>query len=158
MALNAGCIIKEDKLHPDYISSSDSDSDPLLSSTEAQTYYLPRHPWWFLPWALHGLSIVTCVALLVYTKSLYNVFHKSCLERNHAWCQYTCLSFSFTCKSYSKAAPMLGAIDGDYQDVFWNGSLWYHSPYKGPPTPEVNKAWHDLMQCIVPFSSPAFLP
>lgn len=42
---------------------------------------------------------------------------------------------------------MLDAIDEDYQDVSWNGSLWYPSPYKGPPTPEVNLAWHDLMQC-----------
>lgn len=51
---------------------------------------------------------------------------------------------------------MLNAIDNDYQDVFWNGSLWYNSPYKGPPTPEVNAAWHDLMQCLpstLPFVS-----
>lgn len=52
--------------------------------------------------------------------------------------------------AHSNIAPMLDAIDNDYQDVFWNGSLWYQSPYKGPPTPEVNQAWHDLMECTSP--------
>lgn len=60
---------------------------------------------------------------------------------------------------------MLDAINEDYQDVFWNGSLWYESAFKGPPTPEVEKAWHGLMQCTFAYlslsfssSSPPFLP
>lgn len=32
-------------------------------------------------------------------------------------------------------------------EYWFKGSLWYDSPYKGPPTPEVNKAWADLMEC-----------
>lgn len=28
----------------------------------------------------------------------------------------------------------------------FNGSLWYQSPFKGPPTPEVEKAWYDIMK------------
>ena len=26
-------------------------------------------------------------------------------------------------------------------------SLWYESPYKGPPTAQVDEAWHELMRC-----------
>ena len=29
----------------------------------------------------------------------------------------------------------------------FNGSLWYQSPFKGPPTPDVEKAWYDIMKC-----------
>lgn len=28
----------------------------------------------------------------------------------------------------------------------FNGSLWYDSPFKGPPTPAVEEAWHAIMQ------------
>lgn len=41
---------------------------------------------------------------------------------------------------------MLPALDHEPVDVFWNGSLWHESPFKGPPTPEVEKAWHDVME------------
>lgn len=45
--------------------------------------------------------------------------------------------------SYS---PINEAISEEYVEYWFKGSLWYDSPYKGPPTPEVNKAWADLME------------
>ncbi|KAK8128699.1 hypothetical protein PG984_009807 [Apiospora sp. TS-2023a] len=33
-----------------------------------------------------------------------------------------------------------------YVHRLFNGSLWYQSPWKGPPTEEVEKAWYDIMK------------
>ncbi|KAI0905021.1 hypothetical protein F4823DRAFT_567161 [Ustulina deusta] len=33
-----------------------------------------------------------------------------------------------------------------YVTTRFNGSLWYDSPFKGPPTPAVEEAWHSIMQ------------
>lgn len=52
----------------------------------------------------------------------------------------------------SLAAPVLDAIDTDYHEERFKYSLWYESPFKGPPTPEVNQAWHEIMQCKHKFS------
>ncbi|OAQ69822.1 hypothetical protein VFPPC_02398 [Pochonia chlamydosporia 170] len=42
-------------------------------------------------------------------------------------------------------SPINEAINEEYVDVRFNGSLWHDSPYKGPPTPAVEQAWQDLM-------------
>ena len=49
--------------------------------------------------------------------------------------------------AHGQAAPLLGAIKDDFQTTRLNYSLWYQSPFKGPPTPQVENAWHSLMQC-----------
>lgn len=49
--------------------------------------------------------------------------------------------------SFPSLAPINEAIKEKYVDVRFNGSLWFDSPYKGPPTPEVEQAWQDLMAC-----------
>lgn len=33
-----------------------------------------------------------------------------------------------------------------YLTTRFNGSLWYESPFKGPPTPSVEEAWRSVMQ------------
>ncbi|MCJ1268850.1 hypothetical protein MMC22_008738 [Lobaria immixta] len=48
--------------------------------------------------------------------------------------------------TYLPPAPLLEAVDEDYQKVRFKYSLWYKSPYKGPPTPQVHQAWQELMQ------------
>ncbi|KHN95575.1 uncharacterized protein MAM_06632 [Metarhizium album ARSEF 1941] len=42
-------------------------------------------------------------------------------------------------------SPINEAIQEEYLHVRFNGSLWHDSPYKGPPTAEVEQAWQDLM-------------
>lgn len=44
-------------------------------------------------------------------------------------------------------ASVLEGLDGAYQDVRFTYSLWYQSPYKGPPIPRVEEAWHDIIKC-----------
>lgn len=34
-----------------------------------------------------------------------------------------------------------------YIHKVFNGSLWHQSPWKGPPTDEVEKAWYEIMKC-----------
>ena len=48
-----------------------------------------------------------------------------------------------------KKAPVNDAVAPcPYEHKQFNGSLWYQSPFKGPPTPEVEKAWYDVMNCM----------
>lgn len=55
---------------------------------------------------------------------------------------------TFLCWSEFPTAPILDAIDeDDFQDVKFKYSLWYKSPFKGPPTPQVDEAWHSIMKC-----------
>lgn len=53
-------------------------------------------------------------------------------------------------RPYLLIAPLLEAIDDEYRDVRFKYSLWYQSPFKGPPTPQVEEAWHSIMQCNAP--------
>ncbi|KAL8701607.1 MAG: hypothetical protein Q9201_004815 [Fulgogasparrea decipioides] len=43
-------------------------------------------------------------------------------------------------------APVLEGLDPEYKDIQFKYSLWYQSPFKGPPTPEVESAWYDIMK------------
>lgn len=45
-------------------------------------------------------------------------------------------------------APILDVLDDDYQTWKFNGSFKNDSPYKGPPSPAVDKAWADLWDCM----------
>ncbi|KAN0076206.1 protein of unknown function (DUF3328) domain containing protein [Elaphomyces granulatus] len=80
-----------------------------------------------LAWIVHGASILACVGILSYTIFVLNRLPESCIEKLNAY------------------SPILPGVSEDYEDVIFKGSLWYKSPYKGPPTPKVNQAWHDLM-------------
>ena len=45
------------------------------------------------------------------------------------------------------AAPVNEAVAGRASvTTRFNGSLWYDSPFKGPPTAQVEEAWHSAMQ------------
>ena len=48
-------------------------------------------------------------------------------------------------------APILDVLDDDYQTWKFNGSFKNDSPYKGPPSPAVDKAWADLWDCVSNF-------
>ena len=55
-------------------------------------------------------------------------------------------------------APVLEGLDAEYQEIRFKYSLWDQSPYKGPPTPEVEGAWHDIMKCMFAPSIKVTLP
>ena len=50
-------------------------------------------------------------------------------------------------------APILDVLDDNYQTWKFNGSFKNDSPYKGPPSPAVDKAWADLWDCMSDFLS-----
>ena len=54
----------------------------------------------------------------------------------------------YTRTGHAPTAPVNDAV-APYPFVHqqFNGSLWYESPFKGPPTPDVEKAWYDIMKC-----------
>ncbi|CAO1598248.1 hypothetical protein XANCAGTX0491_002018 [Xanthoria calcicola] len=55
-------------------------------------------------------------------------------------CRSTCL------RRFNTYSPVLEGIDTDFQEIRFKYSLWYRSPFKGPPTPEVEAAWQEIMQ------------
>ncbi|KID73865.1 hypothetical protein MAJ_11513, partial [Metarhizium majus ARSEF 297] len=89
-----------------------------------------RHHWRHLaPWLLfHGAIVATYILLIPY------ILPASYIQRRQS-----CVS------KFNYYSPINEAIREEYLDVRFNGSLWYESPYKGPPTAEVEQAWQDLM-------------
>ena len=51
--------------------------------------------------------------------------------------------------SNAEEAPIIeaGGLDAPLVDNQFIGSPFYRSPFKGPPTPQVEEAWQSTMQC-----------
>ncbi|KAI0838470.1 hypothetical protein F5Y06DRAFT_303786 [Hypoxylon sp. FL0890] len=79
------------------------------------------------PWVLHGTVMLVYAIALPYLFFLFGMGRQNCVDKFYAY------------------SPINPAISEEFEDVTFDGSLWYKSPYKGPPTPEVNQAWEDLM-------------
>ncbi|KAI9877631.1 MAG: hypothetical protein M1830_003246 [Pleopsidium flavum] len=120
--------VADEKLSSDEDFNNDHDAESLLLPENDQR----QRPGGFikcrLPWIAHGMSILMCLSLLFYTNTIYNKSRRSCIEKFNAY------------------SPLLDGIDEDYQDVRFKYSLWHKSPTKGPPTPQVEDAWHSIMQ------------
>ncbi|KAI2619634.1 hypothetical protein GGR54DRAFT_647786 [Hypoxylon sp. NC1633] len=83
----------------------------------------------WLHWVFHGISFAVIVGLLI---SLYFVSETS---RIKSW------------NMFNYYSPVNEAVaPHPYVHKVFNGSLWYQSPWKGPPTDEVEKAWYSIMQ------------
>ncbi|KAK7729246.1 hypothetical protein SLS53_009311 [Cytospora paraplurivora] len=84
----------------------------------------------YIPWVIHGTIFALYLILLPIN---LNILHGQkaqgyCSNKTHAY------------------SPINDVLEEDYVDYWFKGSLWYDSPYKGPPTPEVNKAWDELLE------------
>ncbi|CAH0050947.1 unnamed protein product [Clonostachys solani] len=82
----------------------------------------------FRSWFIHGAFMALYLILLPSAMSLW------------PWHRQNCVS------QFNSYSPINDGIKEEYVDNWFKGSLWYQSPYKGPPTPEVNRAWKDLMK------------
>ena len=49
--------------------------------------------------------------------------------------------------THNAVAPVLDGVDSEFQDIRFKYSLWYQSPFKGPPSPQVEEAWQGIMKC-----------
>ncbi|KAM3068914.1 hypothetical protein ACMFMG_004088 [Clarireedia jacksonii] len=77
-------------------------------------------------WIIHIISFLAWISLLVYSTGKHP---RNCLEK------------------FNSYSPILDAIGEDsFKDVRFKYSVWYKSPWKGPPTPEVEEAWYDIMK------------
>ncbi|EQL00067.1 hypothetical protein G6O67_006645 [Ophiocordyceps sinensis] len=76
-------------------------------------------------WAAHAGSAVALVSLLVLLLSS----NERCWDR------------------YNYYSPVNAALSRrPFVTTRFNGSLWHESPFKGPPTPAVEAAWHSAMR------------
>ena len=99
-----------------------------------------------LLWYSNGVTLLLCLILFLYINTHSQSASQNCVRKLSAYCESYIEPASLPLTGI--IAPLLEAIDEqDFHDVRFKYSLWYQSPYKGPPTPEVNDAWHELMQC-----------
>ncbi|KAI1182595.1 hypothetical protein F5B17DRAFT_178701 [Nemania serpens] len=82
-------------------------------------------------WIVHIVSLILIISLFTIAIS----FHGGTGEMTRCWTMYNYYS------------PVNAALaTRRYITTRFNGSLWYDSPFKGPPTPAVEEAWHSIMQ------------
>ena len=143
-----------EKKSTDESSNTDHDAESLLLADYNHKQKHPSRLKSYLPWIAHALSIVSCLGILSHAISIHNKSRRSCIKRFNAYCMLPLLLPNDQAKTLP--APLLDTIDHDWQDVRFEYSLWYKSPFKGPPNPKVHEAWHDIMKCKP--SSPIILP
>ncbi|TWU70644.1 hypothetical protein ED733_000747 [Metarhizium rileyi] len=110
--------------------SYDDDANNTLLDQRLRNPDKPTFSWTQIaPWILfHGAIAATYIVLIPYILPVsYTLRRQSCVTK------------------FNYYSPINEAIQEDYSYVRFNGSLWYDSPYKGPPTPKVEQAWQDLM-------------
>ena len=127
--------------------SKDSDMESFLLLEKHQQKIQPRCLIGSLSRFTHGISLLVCLGLLINTVVVSKTCRKSCLERFNAYCEVLAWYLRLDISADLLPAPVLEAINEEYQDIRFKYSLWYQSPYKGPPTPEVHQAWNNIMQC-----------
>ncbi|KAF2973163.1 hypothetical protein GQX73_g292 [Xylaria multiplex] len=83
----------------------------------------------WLHWIYHGLSVVAIVGLL------------TCLQLMTRTTQLACWD------KFNYYSPVNDAVTPHpYVHKVFNGSLWHQTPWTGPPTEAVEKAWYDIMK------------
>ncbi|KAH7324165.1 hypothetical protein B0I35DRAFT_423649 [Stachybotrys elegans] len=108
------------------VDKQEYENEQLLGSESSRSYPATSRLRQWLPWMLHVFLIFS------YTTAFFLLLSAtretgSCIERLNAY------------------SPINDGISEQYEDYWFKGSLWYDSPYKGPPTPEVEEAWKSLM-------------
>ncbi|CAF9941456.1 MAG: hypothetical protein HETSPECPRED_003233 [Heterodermia speciosa] len=77
-------------------------------------------------WLLQAILFSLSVTVLVVSRKQHHSSAMDCVFR------------------LSQYSPGLEALSDDYQTVRFKGSFSFPSPYKGPPTPEVDKKWNEI--------------
>lgn len=99
-------------------------------------------------WIVHAGSLATVVSLsllLIYSYDSARVA-ASCWRHHNYYCQLV-PTLNHMKDPDAPSAPVNTALDRyQYITTQFNGSLWYDSPFKGPPSPAVDEAWHSIMR------------
>lgn len=91
--------------------------------------------------------VVMFVCILMFVLGLHWQLNANqhCLELQSFYCRISGTSYSEDLKVTLKTlAPALKQIDNRYRLVQFNGSLDWPSPYRGPPSPEIDAEWDKL--------------
>jgi hypothetical protein len=110
----------------DFSGTGDSAEKYELLNEESQKQQRRKRS--IVPWVIHAFFFALYVVILPIVASRYPWKQQRCVDKLN---------------SYS---PINEGIKEEYVDYWFKGSLWYDSPYKGPPTPAVNKAWKDVLK------------
>lgn len=85
--------------------------------------------------------------------------NQHCLELQSFYCRHSGTIYSEDLKvTLETLAPVLKQIDNRYRLVQFNGSLNWPSPYRGPPSPEIDAEWDKLEKGIYSTSHGNILP
>ncbi|KAF2962758.1 hypothetical protein GQX73_g10816 [Xylaria multiplex] len=85
-----------------------------------------------------GLRCIACLATLIFLSGLLNILM---MYRNESRVMERCWNM------HNYYSPVGSALANEpYITTRFNGSLWHDTPFKGPPTPAVEEAWHSIMQ------------
>ncbi|KAF2797572.1 hypothetical protein K505DRAFT_358272 [Melanomma pulvis-pyrius CBS 109.77] len=105
--------------------------DNTQEDVEKEGGWSPQRKTVRLHWIVHVGSLATIISLailLIYSNDRASVA-TACWD------------------SHNYYSPVNAALETHpYVTIRFNGSLWYESPFKGPPSPVVEEAWHDIMQ------------
>lgn len=122
------------------------DTDIPLGRHRRKTFQRQLH------WLFHGFS---CAIIIGLSAGLYIAIQTSrvkCWDMFNYYCKIQpVLIVSVSCNICTDfIAPVNEAVvRKPYIHQQFNGSLWYKSAFKGPPTPEVEAAWYDVMKCTL---------
>ncbi|KAI1822698.1 hypothetical protein F4861DRAFT_377593 [Xylaria intraflava] len=118
----------------DYVALSSADPSlesktPFLADDVAYRSEEETKSYNLLHWICHGFSAVTIVALLICLQFISRTSQTACWDK-----------FNYFSPVNDAVAPY------PYTHKVFNGSLWHQTPWTGPPTEEVEKAWYDIMK------------
>jgi hypothetical protein len=101
-----------------------------------------------LHWVIHLVNLVAIITLLIIALRKIDPSQnlKRCWNMHHYYCMNLSICILFVLKLRGYLAPINEAVNTHaFVETRFNGSLWHNSPFKGPPTPEVEEAWHSIM-------------
>lgn len=135
--------IGHEKIFPEDSDCGDGDADSQYSFTRSRPRRGQLNQW--LHWLAHIASTVSLIGLLYHTTTMEDTNPRKCLKMFNAYCMS--LTIQATHTRLTSTAPVLDGVDTQFQEIRFKYSLWYQSPFKGPPTTKVEESWHDIMRC-----------
>lgn len=108
-------------------------------------------------WIAYFASVMAMSGLLVGIQQSMQHNRRECWDMFNYYCKHVIILrprdqrterlISTPARRVSTAPVNNAVAPYPYVHRQFNGSLWYQSPFKGPPTPDVEKAWYEIMKC-----------
>ena len=98
-----------------------------------------------LSWAAQSIFFLVSLTILHQALFLKKTGPTDCVQKHSLFCKQRGKSYSplLTRANVSNStAPALEAVDDEYEVWRFNGTFRNGSPYKGPPSVSVDKAWN----------------